>query len=152
MLLAAAAGHTVVPAAKPVARPVTACLAVTRGDVESALGRRVGKGEEESSAGTSSCDYVSPRGRVTIIVQRLAGQVDVGAESAALEREIEGSKARIATGFGEAAFFLDILGGGTQLHVIRGRDYLLVSVLGFGEAEQVWDAVERLARTALTRF
>jgi hypothetical protein len=137
---------------KPVESAVTACLAVTRGDVETVLGRRVGKAEEETGAGSSSCDYASVRGRVTVTLQRLTGTVDVATEATALEHEIEGAKARAAPGFGEAAFFLDIPGGGTQLHVIRGRDYLLVSVLGFGEAGQVSGAAERLARMALARF
>jgi hypothetical protein len=36
--------------------------------------------------------------------------------------------------------------------VIRGRDYLLVSVLGFGEGPEVAAAAERMARTALGRL
>ena len=58
-----------------------------------------------------------------------------------------------APGFGGTAFFLDIAGAGTQLHIVRGdRNYLLVSVLGFGEAARVSRAAERMARKALGRL
>ena len=77
--------------------------------------------------------------------------MDIKAETAALLREIEGSRARPAPNLGVQAFFLDIPGAGTQLHVIRGRDYLLVSILGLGEASQISGAAESLARTALKR-
>jgi len=44
---------------------------------------------------------------------------------------------------------VDIEGAGTQLPVIRDdRDYVMVSILGFGNAAQVSAAAERLARGA----
>jgi hypothetical protein len=153
LLLAAAAAHSSSPApSRTAAKAANACLAVTRTDVQIALGRSVGKPEEETSATTSTCDYATGRGRVTVTLQRLDRDPDVAAEIAALEREIEGAKARPAPAFGARAFFLDIGRGGTQLHVIRGRDYLLVSVLGFGEAPLVTPAAETLARAALSRW
>jgi hypothetical protein len=85
-------------------------------------------------------------------LQRLDRVPSVAEESAALEREIEGASARPAPGFGPAAFFLDIAGAGTQLHVIRGHEYLLVSVLGFGDAAQVSAAAEKMARAAMSRW
>jgi len=112
----------------------------------------VGKPEEENSAAASTCDYASDRGRVTVTVQRLDRDLDLSSEIAALQREIEGSSVRPAPAFGAHAFYLDIAGAGTQLHVIRGRDYLLVSVLGFGEGPEVAVVAERMARTALGRL
>jgi hypothetical protein len=54
---------------------------------------------------------------------------------------------------GGVAFFLDIAGAGTQLHFIRGdRDYLMVSILGFGDAGAVSAAAEEIARAALARL
>ena len=53
---------------------------------------------------------------------------------------------------GDHAFFLDIAGAGTQLHVIGGRGYLLISVLGFGEGAAVRVAAEKMARAALGRM
>jgi hypothetical protein len=153
LLLAVAAAHipVVTPPRTPV-RAFSACFAVTRTDVALALGRSTSMTEEETSAHASTCDYTSDRGRVTITLQRLEREPDLAAEIAALKREIEGATARPAAAFGPRAFFLDIPHGGTQLHVIRGRDYLLVSVLGFGEAPQVSPAVEKMARAALSRW
>ena len=54
-----------------------------------------------------------------------------------MQREIEDATPRQGPNLGDHAFFLDIAGAGTQLHVVRGRDYLLVSVLGFGEGPAV---------------
>jgi hypothetical protein len=122
------------PAAAPrpdAVRTVGACALVTRADVEQALGRSVGHGKEQTEGADSSCDYAGGKGQVTIPESRV----------------------RSAAGIGMVAFFLDIAEDGTQLHVIRGeRDYLLVSVLGFGDAAQVSPAAERMARKALTRF
>jgi hypothetical protein len=100
----------------------------------------------------STCDYATDRAQVSVTVQRLNQDVDVYAEMAALVREIEGSSTRPASNMGEHAFFLDITGAGTQLHVIRGRDYLLISILGFGEGRQLSGAAETLARAALRRM
>jgi hypothetical protein len=153
LFAAAAALHTtsVTPRATT-PRAVTACRALTRSDVQFALGRTVGKAEEESSAASSTCDYATERARVTVSLQRLDRDPDIATEIAALKHEIEGATSRPAPAFGPQAFFLDIANGGTQLHVIRGRDYLLVSVLGFGEAPQVSPAVEAMARTAMSRW
>ena len=60
---------------------------------------------------------------------------------------------RDAPSFGAQAFFVDVPGAGTQLHVIRGgREHVMVSVLGFGEAAQVSAAAERIARKVLGRL
>jgi hypothetical protein len=150
-MAAAAAGYPV-PAAKPIGIALSACVAVSPADVKAALGRRVAAAGEESQPGTSTCDYTTTRGRVTVTLQRLAGPVDIAVESAALEHEIEGAKARPIDGIADAAFFLDIPGAGTQLHVIRNRVYLMVSVLGFGNSPHVSDVAERLVRIALSRF
>lgn len=152
LLLAAATVPVVHPPARVPSKAPTACLALTRSEVQIALGRNVGKGEEDNFAATSTCDYATGRGRVSVTVQRLDRDLDVASEVAALQREIEGASARPAPAFGAHAFYLDIAGAGTQLHVIRGRDYLLVSVLGFGEGAEVTAAVERMVRTALGRL
>jgi hypothetical protein len=66
---------------------------------------------------------------------------------------IPDSSARVIAGLGSTAFFLDIAGAGTQLHAIRDdRDYVMVSILGFGDAPAVSGAAERLARAALGRI
>ena len=130
-----------------------ACSAVTADDLERALGRRFWRGQEESHGAESTCDYGAGNGQVSITIQRLQAKVDMAAEIASLKESIPESTVRMAEGFGGVAFFLDIEGAGTQLHVIRDdRDYVMVSILGFGDAAQVSAAAERVARAALGRI
>jgi hypothetical protein len=157
LLLLAAAVTDAPPARVPAPLPgraVTACLAVTKADIEQALGRPVSTGKEEKSGGESTCDYAGGLGHVTITVERLEARLDVPAELESLKALVpEATQIREITGIGSRAFFLDIGEAGTQLHVIRGeREYVLVSVLGFGNAGKVSAAVEALARKALTRL
>ena len=130
-----------------------ACSAVTAADLEAALGRRFGRGQEESHGAESTCDYGAGKGQVSITIQRLGAKPDLAVEIASLKQSIPESSVRMAPSLGSAAFFLDVAGAGTQLHVIRdGRDYLMVSILGFGDAGQVSPAAERIARAALGRI
>jgi hypothetical protein len=134
-----------------------ACTVVTRADVEQALGRSVGRGKEDIGDGSSSCDYAAGSAIVTITVQHVRARLDVRAEVASLQRAIPDGHLREAhlgeTPAETTAFYLDLDGAGTQLHVIRaGHDYLLISVLGFGEADRVSQAAEKIARKALERF
>ena len=152
-LLAASGTHAPsTTATRPVPKATTACAAVTRADVEFALGRAVGKGSPDTASAASTCDYARDRGQVTISIQHLDAPLDLPAEFAALQREIEDATPRQGPHLGDHAFFLDIAGAGTQLHVIRGRDYLLISVLGFGEGAAVSQAAEKMARAALGRM
>ncbi len=161
-LLVAFSGDGRAPANKPSSLSFTAaCTVVTRADVEQALGRPVGRGKEDTSGDSSSCDYAAGSGIVTITVERVRARLDVHAEAASLQRAIPEGRLREAhlaetaagTPAETTAFYLDIDGAGTQLHVIRGgHDYVLVSVLGFGEPDRVSQAAEKIARKALERF
>ena len=130
-----------------------ACSAVTAADLEGALGRRFGRGHEESHGAESTCDYGAGNGQVSITIQHLSAKLDLAAEIASLKESIPESTVRMSPGLGSTAFFLDIEGAGTQLHVIRDdRDHVMVSILGFGDAAAVSAAAERLARAALGRI
>jgi hypothetical protein len=130
-----------------------ACSAVTAVDLERALGRRFAPGHEESRGGESTCDYGVGNGQVSITIQRLRVKLDIPAEIESLKKSIEDSSVRMLSGLGSTAFYLDIAGAGTQLHVVReDRDYVMVSILGFGDAPQVSTAAERIARAALGRI
>jgi hypothetical protein len=130
-----------------------ACSAVTAADLEQMLGRRFGRGREENHGAESTCDYGAGNGQVSITIQRLSAKVDIAAEIESMRKSIENSSVRMVSLPGSAAFFLDIAGAGTQLHLIRGdRDYLMISILGFGEAPAVSAAAESLAHLALGRI
>jgi hypothetical protein len=155
LLFAAMTNTGTVPASHERAprRALAACSAVTRTDVEQALGRPVAKGEESKEGPQSTCDYAGGRGQVTITVQHLTAKLDMRAEIASLQASIPEGTVREAAGVAASAFFLDIPGAGTQLYVIRGdTDFVLISVLGFGDATQVSAAAETLARKALGRI
>ncbi|MGA2434083.1 MAG: hypothetical protein ABSG25_02230 [Bryobacteraceae bacterium] len=140
------------PASVPI-RAVSACVAVTQSDVDEALGVSVGKGEEHREGGQSTCDYEGRNGEVRVTVRHLAAKLDMPVEIEALKAAIPDSKLREAPGIGTRAFFLDISGAGTQLHVLRGDfDYLMISVLGFGGPEDVSAPAGKLARKALGRL
>ena len=156
LLLFAAAAVSGKPAValKPApSKAMGACSAVTTADLENALGRSFGRGQEESHGSESTCDYGAGNGQVSITIQRLRAKLDMPAEIASLKQTIEHSSVRMISGLGSAAFYLDIAGAGTQLYVIRDdRDYVMVSILGFGDAEAVSAAAERMARAALGRI
>ena len=130
-----------------------ACSAVTAADLERALGRRFGRGQEESHGAESTCDYGAGNGQVSITIQRLNAKVDIATEIESLKANIPQATVRMISGLGNVALFLDIAGAGTQLHTIRDdRDYVMVSILGFGDAAAVSPAAERLVRAALGRI
>jgi len=132
---------------------VSACAAVTRTDVEEALGRYVDKGTEQADSAQSTCDYAGKSGVVTVQIHRLTAELNIPAEIDQLKTALPGENIHEVAGMGSHAFFCDIPNAGTQLHVIRGSQYyVLVSVLGFGDAEQVRDAVERIGRRVLARL
>ena len=156
VLLTVAAGiPSKPPAAKPAltSKTTTACAAVTKSDVEDALGHFVGMGESEANSYQSTCDYSGDGGQVSVTVAHSREKLNVAMEIEALKTNLPQAKMREVTGIGIRAFFLDIPGAGTQLHVVRGQhDYLMVSVLGFGVTDQVSAAAEKMARSALARF
>jgi hypothetical protein len=152
LFLLDAKGRSVPPRLPIATKAVTACMAVTRAEVEMAVGRKVNRGEEENSHGSSTCDY-SGGGHVTVTIQRLAAAPDLAQEKQSLLAEFPGSTIREAKMQGADAFFLDLAGAGTMLYAIRaGRDYVLIAVLGFGEPADVSSTATTLARTALSRL
>jgi hypothetical protein len=154
ILLLAAVSSKPAAAPRPAASKAPgACSAVTADDLERALGRPFRRGQEESHGAESTCDYGAGNGQVSITIQRLQAKPDIAVEIAGLKESIPESTVRMVGGFGGVAFFLDIEGAGTQLHVIRDdRDYVMVSILGFGDATQVSAAAERVVRAALGRI
>jgi hypothetical protein len=131
---------------------LTACSIATRADIEDAIGRQVSNGKEEIQGRASTCDYAAKGGLVSITIQRLTNKPKLRVELAALRKEVPEGVIRNATGFPEA-FYFDIPGGGTQLHIISGNnEHLMISILGFGEASQVSGAATQIARRAMKRL
>ncbi len=156
VLMSVAAGG---PVKSPVTAPAlksgvaSACAAVTKTDVENALGQLVGLGKSEAGESESTCDYSGGGGQVSVTVGHANQKLDAATEIAALKADFPQARIRELTGIGARAFFLDLPGAGTQLHVLRGEhDYLMVSVLGFGMADRVSAAAEKMARRALERL
>jgi hypothetical protein len=127
-----------------------ACTAVTAEDIHLALGIPFHRTAQSASGPQSTCDYASGSAQVSVTIQQLAAPLDFASEIAALQRELPGSSARILD---DASFLLEIPGAGAQLHIVRGgRQYVMVSILGLGDAGVVGPAARRLVRTALARL
>jgi hypothetical protein len=155
LLVALTTQSTTSPPGTPPAqvKAMTACVAVTRADVERAIGQSLSNGKEHKDRATSSCQYDSADGQVTVAIYHSLVKLNLSAEIKQLQKSIPDATIRDVQGIGTRAFFMDMGGIGTQLHVIRGDyDYVLVSVLGFGGASQVSGAAEIIARRALDRF
>jgi hypothetical protein len=134
-------------------RTENACRVVTRADVESALGRLVANGWEHNEGVESTCDYSNGTGQITVTIRRKKIEHDVPAELAKYRLENPQMDMREIGGLGGFAYFRDMAQFGGQLNVFRGdEDYLLISVLGFGDSQKALAAAEELARKALDRF
>ncbi len=141
------------PAPKPPVKPLTTiapCEIVTNADVRHAFKRPFAKG----SGDASSCEYAALDQQVVAIkMQHSIAPLDVRAEMLTLRKAFPEARMRDAKGFSGPAFFLDLPGVGTQLFVIRGgHDFLLVSVMGLGEAKKVAPAAMQVAKIALDRL
>ena len=140
------------PARPVTSQPLNACALVTRFEVEQAIGRRFSEGKEESERRSSNCDYSAKGALVSITIQRLAAKPDLAAEITALKKEIPEGVVREARDF-PRAFYLDVPEAGTQLHIINDRnEYLMISILGFGDPSQVSATALELARKAMRRL
>jgi hypothetical protein len=147
-LLLLIATHTRPAPAVP--KALGACTAITADDLQRALGINFRRGQEASTGSQSTCDYSAGNAQVSVTIQRLREGVDISLEIEALKGALPGATVRR---IGGTSFLLEIPGAGAQLHVIRGeRDYVMVSILGLGDAAVVAPAAERLAGTALARL
>ena len=115
-----------------------------------ALGRKFARGAEETSNGSSTCDYTAGGSQVSVTLQRLGAAPDLAQEKRSLLAEFPGSTIRDTTVPGADAFFVDMPDAGIILYVLRDRrDYVMVAILGCGTADTVSPAALKLARTAL---
>lgn len=154
-LLFAAASTPPTASRQPAAqlRQIPACAAATRQEVQQALRAPVDFGKASHEAGGSTCDYAGETGQVTITLRRAAAPLDLNAEIAGLRAAVPDARLLEIPFAGVRALLLDLHQSGAQLHILRnGRDYLLVSVLGFGNSAHARAVAESIAHRALARF
>jgi len=138
------------PAPALVLHTNTACSAIAKADVERVLGTKVSEGLGHDNGVESTCEFMAPGALVTVSMQRLPNRLNLGAEIETLKAALAGSTIRDASESGTRAFFVDIAGAGTQIHIIsEDHQYVMVSVLGFGEGERPSAAAATLARKIL---
>jgi|GEM_PF-3095791 hypothetical protein len=141
------------PPPKPVSKPlvpISMCDIVTHSEVQQAFKRPFAKGAEDRTA----CEYTALDQQVVAIkTQHSNAKIDARAEMLTLRKAFPEGRMRDAKGLPGTAFFLDLPGIGTQLFVIRGdHDFLLVSVMGLGDAKKVAKATAQIAHLALDRL
>jgi hypothetical protein len=153
LLVLFSASSRTAPPKSPELRMVTACAAVTKAEIEEALGRAVVQSEERTGRSGSSCAYAVEDGELTVSLQHSDAKVDVAAEIANLEAAFPEGKRREIPGMGSRAFLMELGGIGAQLHVFVGEhDYLLVSALGLGAASEVAPLAVKIGRRAVGRI
>jgi hypothetical protein len=123
-----------------------ACTTVTADDLQRTLGIPFRRGHESSAGKESTCDYAAGTAQVSVAIQRLDGAVDIAAEMEAMKAEMPVVTVRR---LGEASFIVEIPGAGAQVHAVKERESLMVSILGLGDAAR---AAVQLARAALGRL
>jgi hypothetical protein len=150
VVLAWTAATTAPPKTARLETSLAACQMVTHEEVQRAFRRPFSKGSEELTA----CEYAAlDQQLVAIKMQHTAAKLDVDREMLTLRKAYPEARMRDAAGFAHPAFFLDFPGIGTQLFVIRGEhDFLLVSVMGLGDAKKVSAPAREIARRALSRL
>ena len=151
LLLATSAGAPIsvpVRAHNPVVRPVCGIVAVP--ELELLLGRLL-----TSQEAGAACQFVARDGseaQVIVSRQQLPARLNLEEEAKNLSLAVPGSSVRAVEGLGSTAWLLDLGPAGVQLHILRGdSEYLMVSVLGFGDSALVTSPAQSIATRLLTR-
>ena len=151
LLLATSAGSPVSPSVRvhhEVSRHL--CEIVAGPELELLLGRLL-----TSREAGSACQYVARDGseaQVIVSRQQLPSKLNLREEAKNLSEAMPGSSLHPVNGLGSAAWLLNLGPAGVQLHILRGdSEYLLVSVLGFGDAALVTNPAQSIASRLLTR-
>ena len=149
LLLLAAAARSSASAPRP-PKALGACAAVTAEDLHRVLGINFRGGQESGTGSERTCDDTAGTAQISVTIQTLQAPLDIPAEIEALKRALPGSTARRIDA---SSFLLEIPNAGAQLYTIRGsRDYLMISILGLGDAATIGPAAQQLARAALSRI
>jgi hypothetical protein len=96
------------------------------------------------------CEYLAEGGRITIRSGHSTQPLSAKFEFSALKQAFPDARAREVSSIGAPALVLDLPDSGTQVFALTGEhDYLMVSILGFGDSSHISQTAERLARAAL---
>jgi hypothetical protein len=138
-----------VHAPRPSVAVVNVCDAVTRRAVEDAVASYTMRARWDLLS-RERCEYLADEGRVTIRYGHSHQALDVKSELAALKKAFPDSKARMVSTVAAPAILLDIRDSGAQVFAVAGdHDYVMVSILGFGESAHISETAQRLARSAM---
>ena len=139
------------PQASPSAMVAT-CGAVTRDQIEAAVGLLVASEPAEQSRLSSTCRYSAGDIAIEISIQHLTQSLNLPMELERLRTDIPGSELREVEGLAAHAYAVEIPDAGTQLHVLPGeREYFMVSVLGLDAGHHGFDAAMKIAQAVLKR-
>jgi hypothetical protein len=108
--------------------------------------------ETTTGSGESVCEFASREGQVSIALHRLAAKPDMEAELVSLQKAFPGASVRRigSSGKDSEAWLLCLGEAGVQIHLMHSDlDYVMVSVLGFGDASLVAGSAQAIAGQAL---
>ncbi len=153
--LAAAGAPSATPSRGAARQPVvaTACSTATREEVRRALGVEIAQGMEERKGAESSCTFQGEGGQVVLTVLRSDRPLGLAEGLDALRSALPAAKVAVAPLGKGSALMVDLGAEGVQWHVVqRERQYLMVSVLGFGDAAEMAPRAAQIALIALGRL
>lgn len=142
------------PARKgPVFVAPTVCDAVTRQQVEAAFERRVWLSEWKIRSSQDRCDYEIDGGKVTIRMERTPSKLVPSREFEELRKAFPEARAQEFMLGNAPSMLLELPSTGAQVFAIpSSNQYILVSILGFGDSARVSAAARRLTLGALERL
>jgi hypothetical protein len=151
LLLLMFAGSTAPLVKKPTAPlNLTVCEAVTRQQVEAALERKVWAGEWQVRSAPDRCDYQVDGGQITIRSEHSDTILEPKREFSGLRESFPEANIREFSLNDSPAMLLELPHTGVQVFVIpTSRQYVMVSILGFGESPRISEAARRLALAVL---
>ncbi len=142
------------PAKKaPALAMLSMCEAVPRQRVEEALERRVWLGQWTVRTSPDRCEYEVDGGKVTIRTERTPSKLVPSREFDELRKAFPEARAQEFLLGNTPSMLLELPSAGAQVFAIpSSNQYVLVSILGFGDNEQVSTAARRIAQGALERL
>jgi hypothetical protein len=137
----------------PALVPPSICDAVPLQQIETALDRRVWLSEWTVRPSQDRCDYEIDGAKISIRAERTPAKLVPTREFEELRKAFPEARAQEFMLGKAPSMLLELPATGAQVFAIpSSNQYILVSILGFGDSAHVSDAARRLTQGALERL